>query len=420
MFYADLHIHGKFSSGASPKMMFPDIAKVARQKGISVMGTGDCFHPVWMDWIGELEEDPDTGLLQHRDHETLFLPTVEVSCEKGRKRMHMLLFFPDGQMVHRIRGRLEKYGNLDRDGRPSLKLLPGELMDVVKSKFDDVLVVAAHILSPWTGILGDKNHYESIFEVMDVLPDAIETGLSADKGMVMSIGELNGVPLLSFSDAHSLPNIGREVTKFEGEISWENIADQIRKGSIDTIEFPPPLGKYYYSGHRDCNYSVGAGGRPICPKCYKRITMGVEQRVADLGGNEGDKKETYMIPLRHLIEMRTTHKKNNIYNSFMQNNVEIPLLATMDLWPVQMDNWIKEVVFLTRNKQMGIIPGYDGQFGKVVHLYNMLKKKLNKSNDLFMSNHDHKKVWDEAGRINNLMMSGKMIITQEEYEELYE
>lgn len=149
MFYADLHIHSPYSSAASPGMTFDAIEKVARQKGISVMGTGDCFHPAWKNQIETLGEDPDTGLLYHEEGSGVrFLPTVEVSCEKGRKRMHMLLFFPDGQMVYKIRMRLEKYGNLDKDGRPSLKLLPGELMDVVKSKFDDVIVVAAHILTP--------------------------------------------------------------------------------------------------------------------------------------------------------------------------------------------------------------------------------------------------------------------------------
>jgi len=293
-------------------------------------------------------------------------------------------------------------------------------MDVVKSKFDDVLVIAAHILSPWTGILGDKNHYESIFEVMDVLPDAIETGPSADNGMVRSIGELDKVPLLSFSDAHSLPNIGREVTVFEGEISWKNIASQIRKGSIDTIEYPPPLGKYHYSGHRGCGYSVGAGGRPVCPKCHKRITMGVEQRLADLGGHYGDKNETYMIPLKDLIVERTTLNVDNIYNSIVGSYVEIPLLTTQDLWPLPLEKKLREAIYSARNKQVVIIPGYDGQFGKVVHLYDILRKKLNRSNELFMSNKDHKKAFDEAGRINNLMMSGRMTITQEEYDDLYE
>jgi len=420
MFYADLHIHGRYSGGASPKMELHEIERVARQKGINVMGTGDCFHPVWMDWIEEMEEDLDTGLLQCRRSGTLFLPTVEVSCERGRKVMHMLLLFPNMQMVHKIRGRLEQYGNLDKEGRPSLKLTPGELMDVVKSKFDDVLMVAAHILSPWTGILGDKNHYESIFEVMDVLPDAVETGLPADKGMVSSIRELAKVPLLSFSDAHSLPNIGREVTVFEGDPSWDNIVGQIRANKTDTIEFPPPLGKYHRSGHKHCGYSVGIDGKPICPVCHKRITMGVEQRVADLGGNDGDKNETYMIPLRSIISMCTTLNTEAIYNSFILNHVEIPMLVSQDLNPVPMDDWIREAIFLTRNKQMGIIPGYDGRFGTIVHLYDMLKKKLNKSNELFMSKKDHEKAFDEAGRINNLMMSGKMTITQEEYEELYE
>lgn len=431
MFYADLHVHGMYSSAASPKMTLPEIGKVARQKGISVMGTGDCFHPVWMGWIEALEEDPNTGLLNHEGSSVRFLPTVEVSCEKGRKRMHMLLFFPDGQMVHKIRMRLEKYGNLDKDGRPALKLLPGELMDVVKSKFDDVIVVAAHILTPHTGILGDRNHYESIYDVMDVLPDAIETGLSADKGAVRSIGELKKTPLLSFSDAHSLPNIGREVTKFEGEISWKNIAESIRTGKIDTIEYPPALGKYHYSGHKKCEHSVGAGGRPVCPKCFKRITMGVEQRVEDLKDTEVNLKETYMIPLIHLIGVLVNDQHNSpkvaeIYNGIVASYPEIPILVDRDLRTLPIEfktkipkDGLREMITLMRDGQLGIIPGYDGQFGKVVNLHDMMVKKLDESNNLFMSNTDHAVAWNKAERINELMVSDRMVITQEEYETLH-
>lgn len=793
MFYADLHIHSPYSQTVSPKMTLPEIEKTARQKGISVMGTGDCFHPVWMGWIESMEEDPDTGLLYREANGVQFIPTVEVSCEKGRKKMHMLLFFPDMQMVHKIRMRLEKYGNLDKDGRPTLKMLPGELMDAVKSKFDDVIVVAAHILTPHTGILGDRNHYESIYEVMDVLPDAIETGLScyddktemltedgwkyvkevnlndtvctlngdtgvieyqepeaihsyyyrgkmykfcnrnidllvtpnhrlfcrtrtyhyqtpyhlkdaektfgkgkimkntglwigdssqnfvlpsvrikhggrwgykwyvkkekripmtdwlkffgfwiadghisydrkgsaynvivgksnkrlilelkrimtkagfnpyfyiaksnvnkvdiynirirnyqlysylkqfgkahekfipkeikqlslpllriflkyylkgdghisnnqtgcgsvskqliddlmetalkigisahysldrkkgekqnqslpgltptrkrdywslrflkskeftirpgkekwvnysgnvycvsvlnsivyirrngkplwcgnSDKGMVRSISELKGSPLLSFSDAHSLPNIGREVTRFEGEISWKNIAESIRTDKIDTVEYPPALGKYHYSGHRKCQHSVGAGGRPICPKCFKRITMGVEQRIEDLKDTEVSVKETYMIPLIRLIGVLTNDRHNSpkvteIYNGIVASYPEISILVDLDLRTIPIEfktkipkDELREIITLMRHGQLGIIPGYDGQFGKIVNLHDIMVKKLDESNNLFMSNADHTLAWSKAERINELMVSDRMTITQEEYETLH-
>jgi uncharacterized protein (TIGR00375 family) len=356
-----------------------------------------------------------------------FLPTVEVSCERGRKRIHMLLFFPNLQTARKTASALSKYGNMLKDGRPALKLMPGELMDIVKSKFDNTIVVAAHILTPWTGILGDRNHFDSIYEAMDILPDAVETGLSADKGMVRSIEDIRDVPLLSFSDAHSLPNIGREVTKFKGEISWDNISKQIRAGDVDTIEYPPALGKYHFSGHADCKHSVGAGGRPICPVCHKRLRMGVDQRIADLSnGTAYATVEEYMFPLQHLIHMATNYRigsdpANVMYYKIVNQYREIPLLTMKyNIGGIKLEPELKELIIFARNRMICIIPGYDGKFGKPVHLYPILKRKLNIANELFVSNKDHHAAWDQAGRLNNLMKGGGMVITQEEYEELYE
>lgn len=431
IFYADLHIHSPYSGGSSPRMTLDNIEHHARIKGISVVGTGDCFHPMWLQYLLSMDEDLDTGLLcQDVDAEkgegVYFLPTVEVSCEKGRKRMHMLLFFPHLTAAAKSRSALLKYGNLDKDGRPALKLMPGELMDIVKSKFDNTIVVAAHILTPWTGILGDRNHFDSIYETMDVLPDAIETGLSADKGMVRSIGDIRDVPLLSFSDAHSLPNIGREVTKFKGDISWDNISKQIRAGDVDTIEYPPALGKYHFSGHAECKYSVGAGGRPLCPKCHKRLTMGVDQRVADLSsGTAYGTIEEYMIPLQHLIHMATNYpvgseQASAMYYSIVKAYKEIPLLTMRyNIGGLKLDSDLKELIIFARNRMICIIPGYDGMFGKPVHLYPILKNYINQANELFLSNKDHNAAWEQAGRLDTLMKDGGMIITQEEYEELH-
>ena len=47
MFFADFHIHSKYSRATSPQMDLENLDKWARIKGIKVLGTGDFTHPEW-------------------------------------------------------------------------------------------------------------------------------------------------------------------------------------------------------------------------------------------------------------------------------------------------------------------------------------------------------------------------------------
>jgi len=44
----DLHIHSKFSGGASKNIDIFKIAYNCNIKGIQLVGTGDCIHPLWL------------------------------------------------------------------------------------------------------------------------------------------------------------------------------------------------------------------------------------------------------------------------------------------------------------------------------------------------------------------------------------
>lgn len=46
-FFADLHIHSKYSRATSKKMVLECIAKAAKEKGLSLVATGDFTHPLW-------------------------------------------------------------------------------------------------------------------------------------------------------------------------------------------------------------------------------------------------------------------------------------------------------------------------------------------------------------------------------------
>src|SRR5262245_49484338 len=47
-FFADLHIHSKYSRATSSDCDLAHLAYWARRKGIRVIGTGDFTHPAWM------------------------------------------------------------------------------------------------------------------------------------------------------------------------------------------------------------------------------------------------------------------------------------------------------------------------------------------------------------------------------------
>ncbi len=44
---ADFHIHSKYSRATSPKMDLEHIFESAKEKGITIVGTGDFTHPEW-------------------------------------------------------------------------------------------------------------------------------------------------------------------------------------------------------------------------------------------------------------------------------------------------------------------------------------------------------------------------------------
>jgi hypothetical protein len=65
-FYADLHIHSKFSRACSRDCDLEHLAWWAGRKGISVVGTGDFTHPVWREELGAKLVPEAPGLFRLR------------------------------------------------------------------------------------------------------------------------------------------------------------------------------------------------------------------------------------------------------------------------------------------------------------------------------------------------------------------
>ncbi|MDP2632853.1 MAG: endonuclease Q family protein [Candidatus Curtissbacteria bacterium] len=337
-FVADLHLHSKYSRAVSGAMTLPNMAKWAKYKGISVLATSDFTHPFWLEQLKNELEDTGNGLFKLKQtavsgkqsavSDVSFLLSCEVSSiysqgGKGR-RIHNLFFFPSFDSVDKfIKELLRRRANLRADGRPIVGISARDLANIALLCDDKALIIPAHIWTPWFSVFGSFSGFDSIEECFGDMAQyiyGIETGLSSDPFMNWQIGDLDSRTILSFSDAHSLPKMGREATVFEAnEVSYDCIyraicrdldnsenseSQKVRiSGKSDnqkvrqseysdnpriafTIEFYPEEGKYHFTGHRDCNFSQSPEesrkNGDICPVCHRPLTVGVMHRVEDL------------------------------------------------------------------------------------------------------------------------------------------
>lgn len=295
----DFHIHSKYARATSPNMNLENLSVWAEKKGIQVISTGDFTHPVWFKELKEKLEPAEQGLykLKGAESPTRFILTTELSCiytKKGKgRRVHLLLFAPSLETVEKINTQLGWIGNLKSDGRPMLGIDAKEVVKITLAASPECLVVPAHIWTPWYSVFGSKSGFDSLEECFDEYTKyiyAIETGLSSDPAMNWRLSALDNITLISNSDAHSPPKIGREANVFNVEMSYGAISEAIKTKDpakfLYTIEFFPEEGKYHYDGHRLCKVSLPPEKSKklnnICPACGKPLTIGVLNRVEEL------------------------------------------------------------------------------------------------------------------------------------------
>ena len=295
-FIVDLHIHSRYSRATSRDLTPETLWKWGQLKGIRVLGTGDCTHP---EWLGELEQKlapTECGLFCLREElqqaaipascraELSFLLSGEISCiyrKGGRTRkVHCLVYLPDFAAARRLNASLARIGNIASDGRPILKLDAKQLLQMVLDASPDAMLIPAHAWTPHFSVFGAASGFDSLSECFDDLtPEirAIETGLSSDPAMNWRLSALDGITLVSNSDAHSAAKLGREATVFDTELSYRGIFSGIAsgRGVASTIEFFPEQGKYHADGHRGCGVrlspaeTVANGQR--CPACGAQV-----------------------------------------------------------------------------------------------------------------------------------------------------
>jgi len=423
-------------------MVLLQMAQWAAKKGINLLTTGDWTHPLWFRSIkGELEEAGE-GVYKLRiannkqkTEEVRFILTTEIASiyKQGDKlrRIHNLVFAPNIETVEKINKELLRRAcNLSSDGRPIIGLSSKNLLDLLLNIDKKIILIPCHAWTPHFGIYGSASGFDSIKESFEELSNyiyGVETGISSDPWMNWQIEELKNRSILSFSDAHSLPKMGREATVFSIEknlntLTYADIGKAIvsqmkmarfaarredrkwkRENSARiayTIEFYPEEGRYHYTGHRNCKVikspqQIKESGN-ICPVCSKRLTEGVMYRVQQLA-KEGTDFKPYdshvdgegvlwiddpaknhpsfvkLVPLNEIIaeSLSSSIGSEKVKIKFdelcLEFGSEIKVLLKTPIPDLEKVAGAKiaEGVAKVRRGDIVIEPGYDGEYGKV-------------------------------------------------------
>lgn len=429
---SDLHLHSRFSRAVSKNMTLSVMADFAREKGLDLLSASDFTHPVWMKEIESQLAEAGEGVYTLKEKEVsrskdvLFLLSTEISSiyKQGDRlrRVHNLVFVPSFKSAKKFRNALLGRGcNLSADGRPIVGLSSRNLLELLLSIDTRSFLIPCHVWTPHFGVYGSKSGFDSLTEAFGDLAKyvyGIETGISSDPEMNWRVGELEKRSILSFSDAHSPANMGREATVFrlrnkkiidgarqDLRFSYEDVKRAIMRDANSnfeigyTIEFYPEEGKYHYSGHRTCKVSYSpkeiAEKGTKCPKCGREFIEGVAVRIEQLAGVErarvygdridsngvrwhcdkSDNHPSYVKLVRleqvigDAIGVGAKSKRVKAVYDKLINGIgsELDILLRVDFGIIEKysDERIVEGVKMVRAGELQIIPGYDGEYGSV-------------------------------------------------------
>ncbi len=150
-----------------------------------------------------------------------------------------------------------------------------------------------------------------------------------------------------------------------------------------TIEFYPEEGKYHLDGHRSCGVclapreTMARDGK--CPVCEKPLTIGVLYRVEELAdrpaGTEPAIAHPYcsIVPLTDILaEVLQVGPKSGKVSQAYQAAVaalgpELGILQHLEADRIEQAGipLLSEAILRMRENRMDIIPGFDGEYGRI-------------------------------------------------------
>jgi uncharacterized protein (TIGR00375 family) len=364
----------------SADMHLLEIAREAARKGVKIMATGDCLHPLWLDAIKELTEDNGLFVLNN----TYFVLSVEV---EDSSRVHHLIFLPDTSKAEELQESFACHSvNLSSDGRPRLSLTGSEIADHVLEAGG--LLGPAHAFTPWTGLYAHFRSLEECYQEKAQEIWFIELGLSADTDYADRIADLSTRTFLSNSDAHSPRSnkLAREFNQMElASFSYQDIILAIkrkdRRRPIKNVGLFPEEGKYNRTACTRCyrQYSLSQKDELMgrCPDCGGRIKLGVADRVNLLADYQTPVHPAHRPPYLHIIPLAeiialalgyrsvTTVAVQKSWNELTQSRTEIDVLIQADLDRLSAEPRIIEAIRSFREGRVKVQPGGGGKYGMV-------------------------------------------------------
>jgi uncharacterized protein (TIGR00375 family) len=321
-----------------------------------------------------------------------FVLGVEISCiyKKGPRvrKVHHLVFMPSFEAAARFNASLAKIGNIRSDGRPILGLDSRNLLELVLKADPQGVLIPAHAWTPHFAVFGSESGFDSLEECFeDLTPHifAIETGLSSDPAMNWRLSQLDGITLISNSDAHSPEKLAREANLFDTDLSYAGIFDAIKSRDgrfMKTLEFFPEEGKYHVDGHRKCQTRLDPKEtlqrNGLCPVCNKPVTVGVLHRVERLADRAeatqpaGAADFENLIPLKEVLSevLRvgpTSVRVDALYRRLLESfGNELFILRELPLARLEPEHpLVALALHRMRRGTVRIDAGYDGEYGTI-------------------------------------------------------
>ncbi|WFN34802.1 endonuclease Q family protein [Methanogenium sp. S4BF] len=352
---------------AVSKAMSPErLLEAGRIKGIEILGTGDALHPGWRSlWADYM--DNDEGIL--------IVPTMEVEAQG---KVHHLIMADTLDAAAAIADAFSPFSNnITTSGRPYVSLSGEQILDIVHECGG--IVGPAHAFTPWTGMYGRFDSLKGCYG--SGIPDFLELGLSADSSYGAGIAELDGLPFLSNSDAHSPSplKVGREFTRIRIHTKTsKSVIQHICAGDISlNAGFFPEEGKYNRTACTRCytHFSFDGAKRLswCCPCNGGRIKMGVRDRALLHAGEGFSVRPPYvhMVPLGEIIRTvmgassPLTRKCQALYTKLTEvSGSEISVLMDIPLPDISaVNDKVARVISDIRDGVVILHPGGGGKYG---------------------------------------------------------
>jgi uncharacterized protein (TIGR00375 family) len=395
-YFADLHVHiGRTEQGEPVKisgaanLTFANIGREASvRKGIDMVGIIDCASPAVLRDIadclerGEMTEVAGGGL-RYRDTVILLGSEIEVR-DPGMGPAHLLVYLPayaDMLAFSRWLTPLMKNPSLSTQ---RIRVSARELQQEVVARGG--IVIPAHIFTPHKSLYGSS--VDRMSELLDpAAVAAVELGLSADTAMGSLLLELDPLPFLTNSDAHSLGKIGREYNRLRLETPCfselvKGLAGAGGRMITANYGLSPRLGKYHRTYCESCNQVVDEeprfGGRDSiisadqCRYCgSSKIVRGVLDRVASIANrSEPDPRLRrppyhYQVPLEFIPGLGAKLLTRLLARFGTEMNVQ-HLFSLEELEEVAGEEIARRII-LAREGALPLDAGGGGRYGRVTH-----------------------------------------------------